>query len=37
MLDEIFVTYTTLLIIFDRDKEAIDAIDKAVDICKYFK
>jgi len=35
-LDEIFVTYTTLLIQFDRDNEAIDALDKALTICKYF-
>ena len=36
-LNEIYVTYSTLLLMFDRDHEAITAIEKAESIFTYYK
>ena len=34
--DEIFTTYTTLLIMNDRVEEALDYLDKANSVCDYL-
>jgi len=36
-LDEIFITYPTILLMNNREKDAIMALDKAEQICEYFK
>ena len=34
--DEIYITYTTLLVMSDRYEEAIEYLEKAYDICLYL-
>ena len=34
--DEMFVTYTTLLVMLDRREEALDYLDKAHEICLFL-
>ena len=36
VLDEIFVTFTTLLMMTDRGEEAIEYLEKAYEICEYL-
>ena len=36
-LDEIFITYSTLLILRGREDDATYELEKAKEICKYFE
>ena len=35
-LDEVFITYTTLLVMLDRVNEAREYLDKALLICEHY-
>jgi len=36
-LDEIYITYLTLLIMREREDDAIYELEKALKICEYFQ
>ena len=36
MFDEVFTTYPTLLMLMNREEEAIQMLEESIKICKYL-